>query len=92
MEELWLRGIFLKRFEPFIGIHGSVWCTAIIFALMHSFAYYFMPTVLPVFVLNTLSLGLACGYLIMKSDSLWGAVMIHAAADLFLFVSVLANV
>jgi membrane protease YdiL (CAAX protease family) len=92
MEELWLRGIFLKRFEPFIGIHGSVWLTAIVFALMHSFAYYFMPTVLPVFVLNTLSLGLACGYLIMKSDSLWGAVMIHAAADLFLFVSVLANV
>jgi membrane protease YdiL (CAAX protease family) len=92
MEELWLRGIFLKRFEPFIGIHGSVWCTAIIFALMHGFAYYFMPTVLPVFVLNTLTLGLACGYLTMKSDSLWGAVMIHAAADLFLFVSVLANV
>ncbi len=91
MEELWLRGIFLKRFEPFLGVHGSVWLTAIIFALMHGVVYYFMPAVLPVFVLNTLSLGLACGYLMMKSDSIWGAVLIHAAADLFLFISTLAN-
>jgi membrane protease YdiL (CAAX protease family) len=91
MEELWLRGIFLKRFEPFIGAHGAVWLTAIIFALMHGAAYYFMPAVLPIFVLNTLTLGLACGYLMMKSDSIWGAVLIHAAADLFLFVAVLAN-
>jgi membrane protease YdiL (CAAX protease family) len=91
MEELWLRGIFLKRFEPYLGMHGSVWLTALVFALMHSFAYYFMPTVLPVFVLNTMSLGLACGYLMMRSDSLWGAVLIHSAADLFLFLAVLAN-
>jgi membrane protease YdiL (CAAX protease family) len=90
MEELWLRGLFLRRFEPFLGVHGSVWLTAIVFGLMHGAAYYFMPAVLPIFVLNTLTLGLACGYLMMKSDNLWGAVMIHAAADLFLFISVLA--
>jgi membrane protease YdiL (CAAX protease family) len=91
MEELWVRGIFLKRFEPFLGLHGSVWLTAIVFALMHGMAYYFMPAVLPIFVLNTLTLGLACGYLMMKSDSIWGAVLIHAAADLFLFIAVLAT-
>lgn len=92
MEELWLRGIFLKRFEPMLGVNGSVWLTAIIFAAMHSFAFYFMPTALPFFVANTLALGLACGYLIMKSDSIWGAVLIHAASDFFLFIAVLANV
>lgn len=91
MEELWLRGILLRRFQPFIGVHGSVWLTAIVFALMHGAAYYFMPTVLPIFVLNTLTLGLACGYLMVKSDSIWGAVLIHVAADFFLFVAVLAN-
>jgi membrane protease YdiL (CAAX protease family) len=91
MEELWLRGIFLKRFEPMLGINGSVWLTAMIFAAMHSFAFYFMPTVLPFFVANTLALGLACGYLMVKSDSLWGAVIIHTASDFFLFVAVLAN-
>lgn len=91
MEELWLRGILLRQFQPFIGVHGSVWLTAIIFALMHGMAYYFMPAVLPIFVLNTLTLGLTCGYLMVKSDSIWGAVLVHAAADLFLFIAVLAN-
>ena len=91
MEELWLRGLFLKRFESFLGINGSIWITSLVFAAMHSFAFYFMPTVLPYFFVNTLALGLACGYLIMKSDSLWGAVIIHAASDFFLFLAVLAN-
>ena len=91
MEELWLRGIFLKHFEPMLGINGSVWVTSIIFALMHGFAFYFMPAALPFFTVNTLALGLACGYLIMKSDSIWGAVIIHTASDFFLFAAVLAN-
>jgi len=91
MEELWLRGIFLKRFEPMLGLNGSVWLTSIIFAAMHSFSFYFMPTAIPFFFVNTLALGLACGYLIMKSDSIWGAVIIHAASDFFLFIALLAN-
>ncbi len=91
MEELWLRGIFLKRFAPMIGINGAVWVTSIIFASMHSFAFYFDPFALTFFAVNTLALGLGCGYLMMKSDNLWGAVVIHAASDFFLFVAVLAN-
>ena len=91
MEELWLRGIFLKRFAPMIGMNGAVWVTAIIFAFMHGFAFYFDALALTFFVVNTLALGLACGYLMMKSDSIWGAVVIHAASDFFLFVAVLAN-
>ncbi len=92
MEELWLRGIFLKRFAPLIGINSAVWVTSIIFASMHSFAYYFMPSAIPFFFMNTFALGLACGYLIVKSDNIWGAVIIHAASDFFLFIAVLANV
>jgi membrane protease YdiL (CAAX protease family) len=91
MEELWLRGIFLKRFEPTLGLNASIWLTSIIFASLHSFAFYFMPAAIPFFFVNTLALGLACGYLIMKSDSLWGAVIIHAASDFFLFIALLAN-
>lgn len=91
MEELWIRGIFLRRLAPFLGVGGSVWLTATAFALMHGAAYYFMPAVLPIFIVNTMTLGLACGYLIMKTDSIWGATLIHAAADLFLFIAVLSN-
>lgn len=91
MEELWLRGIFLKRFAPVIGGTGAVWVTAIIFAFMHGFAFYFDALALTFFVVNTLALGLACGYLMMKSDTVWGAVIIHAASDFFLFIAVLAS-
>ncbi len=91
MEELWLRGIFLKRFAPLLGVNASVWLTSIIFAIMHGFAFYFDPFALAFFTINTLTLGLACGYLMMKSDNIWGAVVIHAASDFFLFLAVLAN-
>lgn len=92
MEELWIRGIFLKRFEPLLGVHASVWLTSLVFAAMHSFAYYFMPSAIPFFFMNTLALGLACGYLMMKADNIWGATLIHTASDFFLFIAVLANV
>ncbi len=91
MEELWLRGIFLRQFSRVIGSRGAIWVTAIIFAGMHSFAFYFVPAALPFFALNTLALGLACGFLMVRSGSIWGAVMIHAASDFFLFVALLAN-
>ncbi len=91
LEELWFRGIFLRHFEPVLGLGGSILLTSIIFALVHSFSSYLPPIVLPFYVANTLTLGLACGYLIMKTDSLWGAVLVHAATDLFLFIAVLSN-
>jgi membrane protease YdiL (CAAX protease family) len=92
MEELWLRGLFLRRFEPVLGVSGSVLLTSIVFGLMHGGAVYLMPAALPFMVVNTFTLGLACGYLMMKSDSIWGAVLIHAAADFFLFIAMLANI
>jgi len=91
MEELWLRGIFLRRFEPVLGLSGSVLLTSIVFGLMHGGAVYLIPAALPFMVVNTFTLGLVCGYLMMKSDSIWGAVLIHAAADFFLFIAMLAN-
>jgi membrane protease YdiL (CAAX protease family) len=92
LEELWLRGLFLKKLEPLIGFAGAILLTSVWFAAMHILAVaYLPPAVIPVFLFNTFSLGLACGYLILKTDSLWGAVIIHAAADLFLFIAVLAS-
>ena len=91
MEELWLRGIFLKRFEPLLGVGGSVWLTSIIFALMHAGAVYVTPAAVPFLLAYALTLGIGCGYLMMKTDSIWGATLIHAAADLFAFIAVFAN-
>ena len=91
MEELWLRGIFLKRFEPVLGLSGSVLLTSIVFALMHCGATYLTPIAIPFILAYALTLGLACGYLMMKTDNIWGAVLIHAAADFFAFLAMFAN-
>jgi membrane protease YdiL (CAAX protease family) len=90
MEELWIRSIFLRRFQPLLGAGGSILLTSIIFGVMHGGAYYFTPYVLPIMVVNTFTLGLTCGYLMWKTDSIWGPALIHAAADLFLFIAVLS--
>lgn len=92
LEELWLRAIFLRPLVPHLGVNGSVLLTAIIFASIHAGATYFLPISIPFMLVNTLTLGLACGYLIIKTNSIWGAMLIHAAADFFLFVALLANV
>lgn len=91
LEELWVRGLFLKKLVPLTGTTGAILLTSILFASLHFLAVAYLPAALiPVFVINTFTLGLACGILILKTDSLWGAVLVHAAADLFLFIAMLA--
>jgi membrane protease YdiL (CAAX protease family) len=91
LEELWIRGLFLKKLVPLIGAAGTILLTSITFAALHFLGVAFMPAiVVPIFVVNTFTLGLACSILILKTDSIWGAFLIHAAADLFLFIALLA--
>lgn len=91
LEELWIRGLFLKRLVPLIGSTGTVLLTSTYFASLHFLSVAYLPAaVVPIFVANTFTLGLACGILTLKADSLLGAFLIHAAADLFLFIATLA--
>jgi len=84
MEELWFRGLFLKKFEPFIGMHLSILVTSLIFSIPHIFARYIsgMGISLGFFAL-VFSLGMASGYIIYKTKSIWGAVLFHIGYDLF---------
>lgn len=91
MEELWMRGIFLRHLEPGLGLGGAVLLTSIVFSSAHVGSVYLMPVAIPFMMAYALSMGIACGYLIMKTNSLWGAALIHAAADLFLFIAMLAS-
>ena len=91
LEELWIRGLLMRKLIPLVGAAGTVLLTSITFASIHFLGVAYLPaTVVPVFVINTFTLGLACGILMLKTDSIWGAFLIHAAADLFLFISTLA--
>jgi membrane protease YdiL (CAAX protease family) len=90
-EELWIRGLFMKKMTPMIGVAGTVLLTSTTFAVLHLTSVAYLPTIaVPVFLINTFILGLACGILMMKTDSIWGAYLIHMAADVFLFIATLA--
>jgi membrane protease YdiL (CAAX protease family) len=91
LEELWIRGLFMKKMVPLIGVAGTVVITSITFSAMHFLGVAYLPAaVVPIFVINTFTMGLACSILMLKTDSIWGAYLIHAAADLFLFIATLA--
>jgi membrane protease YdiL (CAAX protease family) len=90
-EELWIRGLFIKKITPILGIAGSVLLTSTTFAVLHLTSVAYLPSIaVPIFLINTFIMGLACGILMVKTDSIWGAYLIHIAADVFLFIATLA--
>lgn len=69
-EELFFRGALQNLISSGpLGIHTSIWLTAIIFSLFHMQFYGFVPRVL---------LGAYFGYLLWWSRSLWLPIIIHA--------------
>lgn len=85
-EELLFRGLFLRRFEPFLGRGLANLLTAIVFTLIHVQATYAADMIQ--FLAVVFPLGLAFGYLMQKTDSLWGSVAFHAGADLLIIVGI----
>ncbi len=91
LEELWVRGLFMKKLLPLVGVTGTVLLTSTWFGVMHLLSVVYMPAfAIPIYVVNTFTMGIACGILMVKTDNIWGAFGLHAAADLFLFIAMLA--
>jgi uncharacterized protein len=86
MEELHFRGLLLKPFERLLGRHLANLCIALVFTLSHAPVQY-TPNIL-VFLAILLVLALAWGYVIQKTESLWGSVLFHAGADLMIIVGI----
>lgn len=91
MEELWFRGLFLRKYQVFLGTAGALWLTALSWGLFHLVADYFSGGQLVMFVAVDVLLGLAYGWITQRTDTLWGAVLAHAAADAFLMLGGLAT-
>jgi membrane protease YdiL (CAAX protease family) len=79
MEELLYRGILLKRYEPFLGKGLSLLLATLVFTLLHFQAGYVLNAVL--FMVQLFPLALIWGWLMQKTDSIWGSVLFHAGAD-----------
>lgn len=86
-EELLFRGLFLKKFEPFLGKGGSNLLTAIVFTLPHMKVDYVVSGEILWFLAVAFILALMWGYLMQKTGSILGPALFHAGADLLLFSS-----
>jgi membrane protease YdiL (CAAX protease family) len=89
MEELLFRGLFLKRYEAFFGQGLSNFLAAMVFTLVHVQVTYVSD--LPKFLFILFPLALVWGYLMQKTDSLWGSVMLHAGADCMIIFGIFAS-
>jgi membrane protease YdiL (CAAX protease family) len=88
MEEFHFRGLLLRPFEGQLGRGGANACIALSFTLAHAPATY-VPSIVP-FLAVLLVLAWAWGFLIQRTDSLWGAVLFHAGADLLVVLGIFA--
>src|SRR5205823_9128599 len=70
MEELIARGLFLKKFQPFLGTFLSNLVTAIVFSIAHVGVTY--SSDLLTFLVVLFVFALLAGFLMQKTDALWG--------------------
>ncbi|MBN1165201.1 MAG: CPBP family intramembrane metalloprotease [Candidatus Krumholzibacteriota bacterium] len=86
MEEFHFRGLLLKPCESLLGRHSANLCIALFFTLVHAPVKY-TPDIFTLLAV-VFVLALAWGYLIQRTESLWGSVLFHAGGDLMIIVGI----
>ena len=89
MEELHFRGLLLRPFEGQLGVGGANLCIALFFTLAHAPVKY-VPNIVP-FLVVLFALAWAWGFIIQRTEALWGAVLFHAGADLLIVMGIFAT-
>jgi membrane protease YdiL (CAAX protease family) len=89
LEELWFRGLFLRKLQPFFGNFISVFLIAFVFTLMHGSVTYTADNV--IFLAIVFPLALAWGYIMQKTDSVWGSILFHAGMDIPIMLGLFSN-
>jgi membrane protease YdiL (CAAX protease family) len=88
-EELLFRGLFLRKLEPFFGKFLSNLLIAITFTLLHKGVTYTSSEL--IFLAVLFPLALAWGYIMQKTDSVWGSILFHAGMDIPIMLGIFAN-
>jgi len=89
-EELILRGLLIGKMEPFLGKFATNLVTTIPFVFLHAFTSYSANNTL-FLALQLLPLSLAWCWLMQKTNSIWGSILFHAAADIPVIVGLLSG-
>ncbi len=79
-EELWFRGIYLKKFESHLGTDPANFLQAFIFSLAHFVGSLTIGDII-LFVIFFF-LGLGFGAIMQKTDSMIGSIIFHAGVDI----------
>jgi membrane protease YdiL (CAAX protease family) len=89
LEEITFRGLFLRKLEPFFGKFLSNFLIALVFTVLHKGASYTSQEY--IFLAILVPLALAWGYIMQKTDSVWGSILFHAGMDIPIFLGIFAN-
>ncbi len=89
MEELLFRGLFLRKLQPFFGKFLSNFMIALVFTALHGAASYSADQY--IFLAILFPLALTWGYIMQKSDSVWGSILFHAGMDIPIMLGIFSN-
>ncbi len=85
-EELLFRGLFLRKLEPFYGKFLSNCLIVLVFTGLHLGVTYTRDQM--IFLAVIVPLSLAWGYIMQKTDSVWGSILFHAGTDIPIFLAI----
>ncbi len=88
-EELLFRGLFLKKYQVFLGLGLSNFLQSVIFILPH-FNETYSP-VMTIFLAITFFLGLAFGAITQRTNSILSSILFHAGADIPVILGIFSN-
>jgi uncharacterized protein len=91
LEELWFRGIFLKKLNPFLGATATIIVTSLVFSIPHAGATYISPLEMIVFPIIVFGLGVVNARVMLKTDSVIGSLWFHAGYDLLVIIPVIVS-
>ncbi len=89
MEELTFRGLFLRKLQPFTGKFLANFLVALVFTGLHATVNYSADNL--IFVAVTLPFALLWGYIMQKTDSIWGSILFHAGMDIPIMLGIFSS-
>jgi len=89
VEELLFRGLFLRKLEPFYGKFLSNFLIAFVFTGLHRLVAYTSDPM--IFLAILFPLALAWGYVMQKTNGVWGSILFHAGMDIPIMLGIFSN-
>ena len=89
MEEILFRGLFLKKLAPFVGRFTANLLVAIVFTLIHGFTAYSADNL--IFLAILFPLALTWGWVMQKTEGVWGSILFHAGMDIPILLGIFSN-